>query len=197
MNAMHGLMEPVRRSIQEEGLLPRLVVAGATLLTLASQHPHANFNRPRGRWDVFSSIPNWKFFAPYPATKDYHYTYRVRTAEGETQLWQEVDLVVPRQLRHALWFASRRTGKAVFDICSSLMTRVSEPSGGHVSTYPEYQLMTEFIRRQIREDHPGAAVTDFQFAIVESSGYDESEDPRPVFVSMTEPFDAAKSLYSY
>ena len=51
--------------------------------------------------------------------------------------------------------------------------------------------------REIGEDHPATEVTDFQFAIVESSGYDESEDPRPVFISMTEPFDAAESLYSY
>jgi hypothetical protein len=190
-----SVADSIRRSIRDEGLVPRLAVAGVTLITVMAQHPHSNFNRPRGRWDVFSLVPNWKFFAPYPATKDYHYTYRVRTSEGETRLWQEVDLVVPRQLRHAIWFASRRTGKAVFDLCSSLMTRVVDPAGGHVSTYPEYKLMTEFIRRQIREDYPGIDVSDFQFAIVESSGYDTSEEPNPVFISMTEPFDASAAPY--
>lgn len=182
------LLQSARRSIYDEGLVPRLVVAGATIVTILAQHPHPNFNRMRAGWDVFSIVPNWKFFAPHPAVKDYHYAYRVRLTSGETLEWREIYLLEPRKIHQAIWFASRRTGKAVFDICSSLMTRMTAPNSGSPRMFPEYKLLTEFIRRQAQIEYPNSSVDKFQFAIVETSGYDKSEDPEPVFLSRPERF---------
>lgn len=188
--------EKVQNAISGEDLIPRITVAGFTLLTILAQHPHPSFNRARGDWDVFTIIPNWKFFAPYPATKDYHYAYRILDTSGKTHGWHEIALLEERKLRHAIWFAKRRTGKAVFDLCSSLMARLAIPNCGSPRRFPEYKLLTAFIQRQIKADYPATQIEKFQFAIVESSGYDSSEDPNPVFISGAEYFHLSSDVSS-
>jgi hypothetical protein len=164
-------------------------LAGAALLvtTLAAQHPHTAFERAREK-DLFSLIPNWKFFAPNPATHDYHYLYRTLDENRETSPWIELELIQNRRMIQAFWFSSRRSEKAVFDICSAILKTIAkgeDPTGS-----PPFRVLAEFIRKQIR-DTPGATdVRGFQFSVVRASGHDDSEDPEVFYVSTYQPMVA-------
>ncbi|RKN04868.1 hypothetical protein [Streptomyces radicis] len=160
--------------------------AGAALLvtTLAAQHPHPAFEGLREK-DLFSLIPNWKFFAPNPATHDFHYLYRTLDENRETSAWIELDLIQTRRPIQAIWFSSRRREKAVFDICSSMLKSIAkgeDPTGS-----PPFRVLAEFIRKQIREASNVTDVRGFQLAIVRAPGHDESEDPEVLYVSTYQP----------
>ncbi|MGX2997511.1 hypothetical protein JNUCC64_25170 [Streptomyces sp. JNUCC 64] len=162
------------------GAVTRVAGAAALVATLLAQHPHSAFERLRER-DVFSLLPNWKFFAPNPATHDYHYLYRTLDDDRRTSAWIELDLIVPRAPIQAVWFATRRTEKAVFDICTAILRRVSigeDPTG-----MSSYRVLSEFIRKQIRETTGVSGVRGFQFSVVRAAGHDDSEDPEVLFVS--------------
>ncbi|RBM10750.1 hypothetical protein [Streptomyces sp. PT12] len=160
--------------------------AGAALLvtTLAAQHPHPAFEGIREK-DLFSLIPNWKFFAPNPATHDFHYLYRTLDEKRETSPWIELDLIQTRKPIQAIWFSSRRREKAVFDICSSMLKSIAkgeDPTGS-----PPFRVLAEFIRKQIRDASNVTDVRGFQLAIVRAPGHDESEDPEVLYVSTYQP----------
>nr|WP_155073459.1 hypothetical protein [Streptomyces taklimakanensis] len=157
-------------------------MTGAALLvaTLAAQHPSPAFERAREK-DLFSLVPNWKFFAPNPATHDYHYLYRTLDENRETSPWIELELIQKRRMIQAFWFSSRRTEKAVFDICSAMLKSISkgeDPTGS-----PPFRVLAEFIRRQIRETPNVSDVRGFQLAVVRATGHDDSEEPEVLYVS--------------
>ncbi|MFE6165691.1 hypothetical protein ACFQ7F_43085 [Streptomyces sp. NPDC056486] len=168
--------------------------AGATLLvtTLAAQHPHPAFEIARSR-DVFSLVPNWKFFAPNPATHDYHYLYRTLDENRQTSPWVELDLITNRKAIQAFWFSSRRREKAVFDICSAILKSIakgSDPTGA-----PPFKVLAEFIKRQIRNAPNASDVRGFQFSVVRAAGHDESEDPEVLYVSTYLPMKSAPPAF--
>ncbi|MEV6776102.1 hypothetical protein [Streptomyces syringium] len=162
------------------GALTRLAGAALLLTTLSAQHPHPAFERGREK-DLFSLVPNWKFFAPNPATHDYHYLYRTLDENRETSPWIELDLIQDRRMIQAFWFSSRRTEKAVFDICSAIIKNIAkgeDPTGS-----PPFRVLAEFIRKQIRDSSNVSEVRGFQFSVVRASGHDDSEDPEVLYVS--------------
>ncbi|EHM28124.1 MULTISPECIES: hypothetical protein [Streptomyces] len=170
------------------GAATRAIGAALLLTTLAAQHPHPAFERGRNK-DLFSLVPNWKFFAPNPATHDYHYLYRTLDENRETSPWVELDLIENRRMIQAIWFSSRRTEKAVFDICSAIIKNIAkgeDPTGS-----PSFRVLAEFIRKQIRDAQDVSAARGFQFSVVRASGHDDSEDPEVLYVSTYQPMVAA------
>ncbi|MCS0600552.1 hypothetical protein NX794_04795 [Streptomyces sp. LP11] len=164
------------------GSLARWVGAGMLVTTLAAQHPHLVFDRARTR-DLFSMVPNWKFFAPNPAVHDFHYTYRTLDLDGETSEWREIEMIASRKLYQAFWFASRRPEKAVFDICTAILQEAQKGGIRQAQTLSSYHLLVEFIRRTVREKQGEEAVKGFQFAVVRAAGHDRGEQPETLFVS--------------
>jgi hypothetical protein len=162
------------------GAVTRLVGAALLVTTLAAQHPHPAFERARAK-DLFSLIPNWKFFAPNPATHDYHYLYRTLDEDRRTSDWVELDLIEHRKMSQAFWFASRRSEKAVFDICTAIIKSIAK--GEDPTDSPGFRVLAEFVRRQIRDSPQVSQVRGFQFAVVRAAGHDESEDPEVLYVS--------------
>jgi hypothetical protein len=169
-------------------------IAGAALLvtTLAAQHPNPAFERAREK-DLFSLVPNWKFFAPNPATHDYHYLYRTLDENRETSAWIELDLIQNRRMTQAFWFSSRRTEKAVFDICTAIIKNIAK--GGDPTGTPPFRVLAEFIRRQIRDAPNVSEVRGFQFAVVRAAGHDDSEEPEVLFVSTYQPMHPAPPAF--
>ncbi|MFE2945151.1 hypothetical protein ACFXKG_39910 [Streptomyces sp. NPDC059255] len=163
------------------------------LATVAAQHPHPAFDRSRAR-DLFSLIPNWKFFAPNPAVHDFHYVYRTLEPGGGTSDWREIELIEPRRMSQAFWFATRRSEKAVFDICTAILQMAVKGGPGDVQNSSSYEVLVQFIRKTIL-DTPGtgAGVQGFQFAVVRAAGHDETEDPETLFVSPYTPMAASRT----
>lgn len=171
------------------GSLARLVGAAALVATVAAQHPHPAFNRAVSK-DIFSQIPNWKFFAPNPAVHDFHYVYRVLDHAGETSEWAEIEMIEPRKLRQAFWFATRRPEKAVFDLCTAILQQTARSGVAGIRTNSSYRVLAGFIRRMIRDTHSRPSeVKGFQFGVVRAAGHDTTETPETLFVSPYTPLD--------
>ncbi|MEU6673585.1 hypothetical protein [Streptomyces sp. NPDC046853] len=165
------------------GSLARWAGAAALITTVAAQHPHPAFNRAISK-DVFSQIPNWKFFAPNPAVHDFHYVYRTLDLAGETSEWTEIEMIEPRKVHQAFWFATRRPEKAVFDLCTAILQRATRSGITGIQSNSSYRVLAEFIRGRIREGEPDPAkVKGFQFGVVRASGHDTTEAPETLFVS--------------
>ncbi|MEV6670837.1 hypothetical protein [Streptomyces sp. NPDC051162] len=173
-----------------EGAAARVLGAGMLLATVAAQHPHPAFDRARTR-DVFSLIPNWKFFAPNPAVHDFHYVYRTLDPGGVTSDWHEIEMIEPRRLHHAFWFATRRPEKAVFDICTAILQQAVKTGAVAVQGNSSYEVLVAFIRQRIRREQGGSAVQGFQFAVVRAAGHDSAEEPETLFISPYTPLDAS------
>ncbi|MFI8304001.1 hypothetical protein ACIF80_11195 [Streptomyces sp. NPDC085927] len=172
------------------GSLARVVGAGMLVATVAAQHPHPAFDRIRSK-DLFSFVPNWKFFAPNPATHDFHYVYRTLDHAGETSEWSEIDMIEPRRMSQAFWFATRRPEKSVFDLCTAILQQAAKTGTREVQKTPSYRVLAEFIRKTIRDRQGEADVKGFQFAVVRAAGHDTSEDPEPLFISPYTPMRRA------
>lgn len=172
------------------GSLARIVGAGMLVATVAAQHPHPAFDRVRSR-DLFSFVPNWKFFAPNPATHDFHYVYRTLDHADGTSEWSEIDMIEPRRMYQAFWFATRRPEKSVFDLCTAILQQATKSGATEVQKTSSYRVLAEFIRKTVRERQGAEHVKGFQFAVVRAAGHDTSEDPEPLFISPYTPMRPA------
>jgi hypothetical protein len=158
-----------------------VALAGWLVVTILSQHPNRLFDRLRAFDPVGNLIPNWRFFAPFPARHDFHVLYRTLSSGGEQSEWKQASSITPRAWSHAVWFPKRREEKGIFDLCVSL-----DVSGSlkDLSKSPAYCLLSDFVARAIREnDRVWPQLSGFQFLLVQYGGYDNSESPEYVFVS--------------
>ena len=80
-------------------------------VSLCGQFKTGFMTRLRGR-DVFHLIPNWRFFAPIPARRDYHLEYRTRSRVGRVSPYERIELLRERDWLSTLWNPSKRLRKA-------------------------------------------------------------------------------------
>ncbi|MGW1951555.1 hypothetical protein ACWCPI_02130 [Streptomyces sp. NPDC001920] len=163
-------------------------IAGTALLlgTVAIQHPNSAFNRLEAR-DRFSLLPNWRFFAPNPATYDYHFFYRTQDTSGTTSEWRTVDVIEGRRMHQIFWFPGRRPEKAVFDICSELLGPMNAGIDAMTET-TGYAVLVAHLRERIRAENAPGSVQGFQFGLARAAGFAETE-PETIFVSPFTPMD--------
>lgn len=162
------------------------VLGAWAVLTTLNQHPRRGFDRlrvldPAGLW-----IPDWRFFAPDPGTLDYHVLYRDRLPDGSMTLWTEIDVFERRRLGQVLVHPNRRREKALYDAVNDL-TRYRPPEGGgpeDIQLSVGYLTLLTFVTHAARH-HEDADRT--QFLIAMSTGFDEREEPYPVFTSNLHP----------
>ncbi|MGH3311916.1 MAG: hypothetical protein ACRDP3_15235 [Streptomyces sp.] len=178
-----GARSLLSRAFTGPGGVTRAASAAVLIGTLAAQHPNPVFNRAQ-RLDMFSALfPNWRFFAPTPAQHDYHFLYRTLNHEGETSPWRMVEVIAGRKLPQIFWFPGRRPEKAVFDICTELISSLDK-GFDHVVKLPAYRLLRDRIQRDaLAADNAAGDVKGFQFTLVRATGYDESTEPEVIFVS--------------
>lgn len=146
--------------------------------TAISQHPDRNFERARNldRTGTGVLVPNWRFFAPNPATEDQHFLYRLASADRtEHTPWRAVYEIEPRRLMHAFWFPGRRQEKAIFDVASTLLqNRAANVPIQREAAQAAERLVRDFVRSRIE---PEDGFPHFQVLLVRYSGYDHSEKP--------------------
>jgi len=155
----------------------RSAVGLVLVATAFSQNPIRSFDRPRKYDPLGVIIPNWRFFAPVPATADYHVLHRMVTDEGPTE-WQETFPLSHRRARQATWAPERRRDKSLFDVTAEIMSDVEGRSD--VSRQVGYRLLEAAVRRAVGSRAHDSSI---QFAVVEARGGEPSAAPRPVLIS--------------
>lgn len=155
------------------------------IASVVSQHPQRIFDRLRRVEPTGLALPDWRFFAPEPARYDFVVLYRMLRADGSETPWQALAEPKPRIPRHAVWFPERRLDKALHDLCDRL-TQQLNVFGDDGTDALEYTLLSGLIRRRVEESADGDRPRGFQFLIARSSGYDEGEDPKYLYLSRFE-----------
>ncbi|MET9109658.1 hypothetical protein [Streptomyces zhihengii] len=158
------------------------LLAGLLLVgTLCTQHPLPPFSR-LARLDVFSNLfPNWRFFAPTPAQHDLQFYCRTLDEAGETSDWAPVEVIAGRRAHQIVWFPTRRSEKAVFDLGTEVMRHLDK-GFTTARALPGYRILSAYFRDGI-ERSGATGIKGFQFTLARNAGYDESEEPEIIFVS--------------
>lgn len=163
------------------------VFGAAVALTAISQLPGQSFDRLRRR-DLFGLIPNWKFFAPVPATDDHEVFHRIRSSDGEWQEWQRTSPPAPRRLAHLVWFPGRRADKGIFDHATELAQMAAVADATELVLSSSYLVVAAAVQRRVNEI---ANSHGHQFAVIKHAGADESVAPEVIVLSPAfQPADA-------
>ncbi len=156
-----------------------LLFSAALTLTMLSQLPSHSFDRMR-RSDLFGLIPNWKFFAPVPATRDHEVFHRLRNPDGTWQDWQRTSPPAPRRFLHLVWFPGRRADKGVFDHASELAQLAVTVDPVELVLSSSYRTIAATVGRCVRV---AGDIPVHQFAIITHAGSDDAVLPEVVLLS--------------
>lgn len=165
--------------------------AGWVVATVFSQHPNRVFDWPR-RFDKSGvAIPNWRFFAPNPATHDNRIAHRILFDDGSQTGWLETHVIPARSWRDPFYFPARRRDKAISDMCSSLIFQLVDKKADRIEKGVPYALLRSLARDAARahRDPDGRLPVGFQFVVARDTGYDEGGEVEVVFASRFEPLD--------
>lgn len=128
-------------------------------------------------------LPDWRFFAPRPATADTHLLVRDQMADGTFTQWREVWPSQTRRLSHVFFYPTRRIEKAITDASHAVHTYATAnvlPKKEDIQLSIGYLSLLNFVSNQV--PHAQGAVKT-QWALATSGGYDESENPDVTFLS--------------
>jgi hypothetical protein len=138
------------------------------------------------RFDVFSLIPTWTFFAPRPGTTDFHLLYRDSTIDGGLTPWREA-ATVRRNRFSTFYHPDKRVQKGVSDYASALLQGVArvapdedvENRRRRTWLSLPYLALLAYVSAQ-----PASALTERrQFMIARGHGYRVDSEPDILFVS--------------
>lgn len=155
--------------------------------TALSQHPNRSFDRLRKFDRTGVAIPNWRFFAPEPATHDFRVLHRYLRADGSQTDWFESNVISPRIWRQSFWFPDRRRDKAMFDVCNEIIGHLRIP-GLDITGTPGYRILRDFVSTRLAAAHEGPEPRGFQFLVVSDCGHDDEDEPSYLFASRFEPW---------
>ena len=136
------------------------------------------------RFDVFSLLPRWKFFAPNVSTLEHQILYRHQLQNGELTPWKQVPLAGSRSLAGVLWNPDMRRRTTLTSVVSTLMRSLQSPEPRQVTATRPYLALVNFVTTRV--PHPSLSRS-VQFAIAESSGFTADTEPRIIFVSEQHP----------
>jgi hypothetical protein len=131
-----------------------------------------------GKYDRFSVVPSWTFFAPNPGRTDLHLLYRDGQADGSIGTWNEI-LHRRRRRFRAIWNPGKREDKVLRD-CSQVLRRTA-------TALPDQRLLMLtvpyliFLNVVCSAPASSKAVVR-QFALVEETRTG-NQAPEPIFVS--------------
>ena len=154
------------------------------IATVIGQHPNRRFDRVRQVDTAALLIPNWRFFAPIPASMDFELLHRYRQDDVVSE-WTRTKDVAARRLRHMLWFPDRRVDKGLFDVVGRFLVAAEQLPDGY-ETGADYRALLAFVRRVVAAQTGGRADA-VQFAIVRTGGHDDTVPVEELFASRREP----------
>jgi hypothetical protein len=130
--------------------------------------------------DLFGVIPNWSFFAPRPASHDWHLLFRDYLADGHVSPWTETQIPERNPFFCFIWNPHRRQQKALSDAVTILLKNVGIVDPERLQLSVSYLLLLKYISLVPRTQTALAT----QFLIMKAEGPTDP-GPRPVFISNT------------
>jgi hypothetical protein len=155
---------------------------GWLILTCANQ-PVFRSHKWISRYDIFSMVPVWTFFAPNPGVSDFNLLTRVKLTDGAIETFREIQLRGKKKIRTALFNPDRRLQKVLSDhVCTILMqieNQITEQNQQNIQLTSSYISVLNYCSKL-----PAAPnACSIQFIILESFGYQESSEPRLILNS--------------
>lgn len=129
--------------------------------------------------DLLHLIPNWRFFAPSPARRDYHLEYRLKTFESETTLWRRVKLSSDRSIRCMVWNPEKRVRKAF----TTSVRRITRHKRMHGFDGAARSLAYMHLLNYLQNRQASAKGRQLQFRIVASQDFADEVKTSLVFAS--------------
>lgn len=159
---------------------------GCWLLLSAANHL-PRWKDSLAKYDSFSILPAWSFFAPRPGTSDFHWLFRDLLEDGTLTPWTELTLVEERSVTSVLFNPRKRSLKTLLDIAGELSSPTLNQHGSKaVALSLGYLLLLNHLN-SIR--HPDASIQT-QFMLMTSSGARPSDQPSVYFLSHFHKLDA-------
>lgn len=133
------------------------------------------------RFDVFSLVPRWTFFAPNPGRHDYHVVYREWTAESSGE-WSEVPAPeIDLKLRW-FWNPHRYPSKGISDVTAALASNVRRSYDIPVAVTLSAPYIS-LLHLVMAQPSAGESGDRRQFAIVRTNGFGCERDLDIAFLS--------------
>jgi hypothetical protein len=160
-------------------LLVVIFFAAWVILTIFNQFRKFSWLDRLKRYDVFSLLPVWTFFAPNPLTYDYQLLYRYKLIDGQLTQWKAVEQKVPAL--SWLFNPNKRFKKGILDICSILCNTIFPIYKGTRN----YTLSMPYIAvlNYISNRSHNILAEEVQFIIVTTYGADKKMENNIVFIS--------------
>ena len=136
------------------------------------------------RWDHYSLIPRWTFFAPNPYTHDFEILFRNRYPDSTMCAWTLHRAASPSH-RNGIWNPAKRSQKAIIDLCGNIMGSLHDASKFELDPAEclagssSYQALQKYVQGL---PNPTMA-TERQFTIVLTEGYRKPNERRILLVS--------------
>lgn len=130
------------------------------------------------------TIPDWRFFAPTPATHEYRLLVRTQGPDEQLTTWRDLMITQDRRWQHMLWAPHRRMEKSLFDTTAALMatsrSHEGETSWSFVRSSPAYLALLNHVTHRV--EHPDRA-THVQFLVAQAATHEPELLPTPVLTS--------------
>jgi len=136
---------------------------------------------PVRRWDYFSLLPKWTFFAPNPGTNDYDVLYRDGYADGTVSEWTEARLSRAKNFITPFWHPDKRLRKVVTDTMRSVgrIPRDGRNRRNRLCLSVPYLSILHFVSHL-----PASPVAvRRQFIVMQTSGYFPPRPPKVILRS--------------
>lgn len=133
------------------------------------------------KYDYFSLIPKWTFFAPSPGKTDYHLYYRDITHDGDISEWTVAISPQDRSLVTAVWNPQKRVRKAQSDMVHSLIRLPDEQKENIYYIY--FSMPYLLLLNAVTSIPCGPGVKSRQFKVMETSGFNARFKPRMIIQS--------------
>ena len=128
--------------------------------------------------DIFSVVPEWRFFAPNPGRNDFHLLFRDRFQDGSLGHWTELQTLTVRPWWHAFWNPHKRRNKALLDAVVELSSLIARLEPGVQVSLPYLAILSHV--SDVRRSIPPEFV---QFMIMYSSGTSQDVGPAVLYAS--------------
>ncbi len=175
-----------------EGLVG-LIFATWFICSIVGQFPRFRWYRCIRKYDYFSLVPLWTFFAPNPGRSDYRLVYREKRADGTVSEWREIPVIEPRKPHSFIWNPEKRSKKVLGDIVSSCA--MSVPVERRFDARPVMLTLSYLIVLSAVCHHaPTTGVTQRQFLIVETFGFRRSATPNILLCSEFHPISPVNAV---
>jgi hypothetical protein len=159
-------------------LLVVLIFSLWIFLSIVSQFQLAWIQSLKTR-DVFHLIPNWRFFAPIPARRDYHLEYRTKGVLLPATRWSRIDLVSRRRYWCAVWNPAKRIRKSFNTQVRRLTRSLATGDRAIAARSLAYLSLLNYLQHAVTHDN----IWLIQFRIVTCQDFSANSMVRLVFTS--------------